>query len=598
MKNLFLSFCVLVSTSSLYGQVVCAGVTPASIAGNYNFSWSDPANGWSSPDFNIPGTSVSGELVLVDDGSVGNSPASGLPLANYGCATLVNSVAGKIAVVYRYDGVTASTICWMSDKAKFAQDAGAIAVVVVNRPGANEDLGNGGGTAASTVTIPVVLISFNDGATLRAEMLNGPVTMFLGNKTGLFANDIGIVGDSSLIAKNSSIPPGLAQNGTAFNFELGTRVYNYGTNNQTAVTVTATVLNPSGATVYTNTVGPLSIPSGGSADIYPGTSQSFPTFSLASYPIGKYTLTYSVSTGGVDGYPGDNQSESVFYVKENLFAYSKLDPVTQLPTASAGYRPSTNNSTFSTCLVIEHPNASNLIAEGMYFSASTAYGSGVSLTGEEMALNLYAWNDVFTDLNDANLAFNSLAPVAFGYYYYPSDLQNETVYGAFDAAIQLSNNQRYLACVQTTNTNIYLGHDVKSDYTWNIGYYLQPLGPNESDGVYYAIGFGEDKMPAIGLEVCDWTINTICVGGLMENNLLEGKAFPNPSNDQVTISVKANGHAELTITDISGKVVSISSIHLDAGNAPVDLSELENGIYLFSVLLEDGRMSQFNVVKN
>lgn len=580
----------------MVAQVVCAGVSPASIVGNYNFSWSDPANGWSSPDFNIPGTSVSGELMLVDDGSVGNSPASGLPLANYGCATLVNSLSGKIAVVYRYDGVTASTICWMSDKAKFAQDAGAIAVVVVNRPGANEDLGNGGGTAAGTVIIPVVMISFNDGASLRAEMQNGPVTMFLGNKTGVFADDIGVVVDSSLIAKFSSVPPALAQNGAAFNFDLGTSVYNYGTNNQSGVIVTATVTNPLGVTVYTNSVGPLTIPSGGSTVIYPGTSQSFPLFSLASYPSGKYTLSYSVSTGGLDGYPGDNQSESVFYVKEDLLSFSRLDPVTQLPTASAGYRPSTNNSTFSTCMVIDHPNASYLLAEGLYFSASTAYGSGVSLTGEEIALNLYAWNDVFTDLNDANLAFNTLTPIAFGYYYFPSDLQNQTIYGSFATPAQLSDNQRYIACVQTVNTSIYFGHDVKSDYTWNTAYYLQPLAPNESDGTYFALGFGEDKMPAIGLGVCDGTLHE-CIGGLSEDNELIVSAYPNPTIDLVTVKLKTDGFFNLHVTDISGKTAMNKMISTENSISTISMETLESGLYFFNISNENGKTSQFTIVK-
>lgn len=181
-KCLFFIIAVL-SINFSHSQVVCAGVSPASIAGNYSFSWGDPANTWGSPDFNIPGTTITGELMLVNDGSVGNSPASGLPLAYYGCSPLVNNLTGKIAVVYRYDGVTASTICWMSEKALIAQNAGAIGVLFINRPGANADLSTGGATSAPSVTIPAVLIDFNDGAVLLAELLQGnTVTMFLETK--------------------------------------------------------------------------------------------------------------------------------------------------------------------------------------------------------------------------------------------------------------------------------------------------------------------------------------------------------------------------------------------------------------------------------
>lgn len=597
MRKILLLCFVLFSALQTIAQVVCAGVSPASIAGNYSFTWSDPTNGWSSPDFNIPGTSVTGELTLVDDGSVGNSPASGLPLANYGCATLVNSLAGKIAVVYRYDGVTASTICWMSEKAKYAQDAGAIGVVIINRPGVSGELGNGGGTAASSVTIPVVLISYEDGALFRSEMQNGPVTVFLGNKSGLFTNDIGIVKDSCLISKFSSLPPSFAQDGTDFNFDLGTRVYNYGTNDQSNVTVTATVTGPLGTTVFTNTVGPLNILSGDNIDVLPGEANTFPTFSLATYPQGKYTLAYSVSTGGTDEFAGDNESEFVFYVNDTLLSYSYLDPNNLSPVPSAGYRPSTNNSTYSVCMALNHPKANDIMANGIYFSASTAYGSGVSLTGEEMALSLYEWNDVFTDLNDVNLAFNSLDPLQFGYYYFPSDLQNTTVFGAFIEPVQLVNNQRYLACVQTVNTNIYFGHDIKSDYTWNINNYLQPLAPNESDGTYYAMGFGGDKMPAIAMSVCDIPLDNCGLGINEISNNFKINAFPNPVSDIVQFDIPRNGRIDFTVLDITGKKIMNESSKVKSKRLEVNISGLESGVYFFTFEFEDGKSSEVKVIK-
>lgn len=597
MKKLLLLVCFAAFNQLIYAQVVCAGVSPASIAGNYAFDWSDPANGWASPDFNIPGTSVTGDLVLVDDGSAGNSPASGLPLANYGCATLVNSVAGKIAMVYRYDGVTASTICWMSEKAKFAQDAGAIAVVIVNRPGASDVLGNGGGTAAATVTIPVVLISFDDGAALRTEMQSGPVTMFLGNKTGLFADDLGLVKDSALIPKYSSVPPGIAQNGTDLNFDLGTRVYNYGNNDQNNVTITATITDPFGATVYNNSVGPVAILSGDSVDALPGTAVAFPLFSLTTYPMGDYILTYSVSNGVTDGYPGDNQVQFSFSVIDSLFSYSRLDPTTHLPVATAGYKPASNSISYSPCIVIDHPKASILVANGIYFSAATAYGSGISLNGEEFLISLYRWEDPFVDLNDAGLAFNSLTEVAFGSYIFPGDLQNQTVFAEFSAPFLLENDQRFLACVHTYNTNIYLGHDVKTNYTWNTSYYLQPLAPNESDGTYYAMGFGSEKMPAMALGICDGTTHFNCLAGLEEKSEVSIKAFPNPSNGNLFLSADSQGLAEIIITDLTGRTVLSDKTYLKNGSTVIDTKDLMGGIYVLSLQMNDGKTAQVNFVK-
>lgn len=593
MKKILL-FLVLFYAFNGHSQVVCAGVSPASIAGNYEFSWGEPANNWASPDFNIPGTYVTGELMLVDDGSVGNSPASGLPLANYGCAPLINDLTGKIAVVYRYDGVTASTICWMSDKALIAQNAGAIAVVIINRPGANSDLSTGGGTAAPNVTIPVVLIDFNDGASLRTEMGNGPVTMFLGNKTGLYANDIGITKETKLIPKSYGVIAQLAQNGSEFNFEVGTRVYNYGNNDQSNATVTANIDGPGGSSVYNETVGPLSILSGDSIDVMPGEINSFPIFSIASYPMGDYTLTYTVSPGITDEYDGDNSTSSLFIVSDSIFSYAKLDAITHLPVASNGYRPSVSNSTYSVCTVISDPNASRLGVQGIYFSASTGYGSGLVLTGEEMLLNLYQWEDIFVDLNDAGLAFDNLTSIAFGYYTYQADLQGQTVYGEFNTPVGLLDNQRYLACVQTVNTGIYLGHDQKTNYTFNESFYLQPFSPNESDGTYYASGFGAETPSAVGLKIC--TAGE-CFLGLDETNPIQGNVYPNPGNDKITISINTSESGRILITDLSGKKVLDEKTNFENGQTQTDISSLENGMYILTVILENGQTAKFNIVK-
>ncbi|MEY3115229.1 MAG: hypothetical protein RL423_1476 [Bacteroidota bacterium] len=593
MKKILLSLTLIGASFISHSQVICAGISPAPIAGNYDFTWADPAGGdWACPDFLTTGVYIQGDLMLVDDGSVGNSPISGLPHANYGCAPLINNLTGKIAVVYRYDGSATSspTYCDFAVKALNAQTAGAIGVIIINRvPGV---LAMGGSVDGINVTIPVVMLSDSDGANLRAEMQNGPVNMFIGNKVGLFADDAGGLPGTTLISKSSGVLSQLATNATEFNFELGTRVYNYGFNDQANVTVTANIDGPSGSSIYVNTVGPFSIVSLDSVDVYPGGTYSFPQFSLDSYPAGRYTLTYTINIGTTDMYASDNVITSEFVVNDSIYGYATMDAVTNLPVANNGYRPSTNTSTFSTCMVIDNPNASRIGVEGMYFQASTSAASGVLLTGEEMTLNLYRWEDVFTDLNDAALAFTTLNPIAFGYYYYPSDLQSEMVYGAFNVPVLLEDNQRFLACVQTVNLEVFLGHDTKSNYLWNEAYYLQPLAPNESDGTYFAVGFGMDTPSAMGLKVFD-----AAELGIAEVGSLEGVAYPNPATDIVTVSLKAEGNASLSITDVSGKVALNSTINLLNGKAEIAISSLEAGMYVFNIVTEGGQTSQFNVVK-
>jgi hypothetical protein len=594
MKKLLLSISVILSAAAVNAQVIVAGVSPQNIVANYTHTWADPAGGWGTPDFTIPGTFVEDTLQLSDDGSTGLN-AQGNPVSASGCNALVpGSLAGKIAVVFRGDGTTNPTAgaCEFGLKAFNAQNAGAVAVIVINR-NPNEVIAMGAGADGANVTIPVVMVDINDGQTIVAEMANGPVVMFLGNKTGLFANDIALSSSAALAPKAGMVHSLLAQNGTEFNFEVGAKVTNPGNADQNSVSLNAKVTNPSGAVVYDNTVSGLSLIAGDTTgiDIFPGGASNFPQFSLSSYPAGTYTLTYTADLGGIDEYDSDNTVSFTFTVNDSVYSYTTKDPTTGSLTNANFYRPGTNNATYSICTVINDPNASRVAATGLYFAATTAAASGVTLDGEEMALYLYQWDDSFTDLNDPNFGFTALTEVASGFYYYPSDLQEEVVYGAFSTPTVLVDNQRYLACVQTVNLDLYLGYG-NQDYTWNTDLYLQPMFPNESDGTYFGVGFGTELPSALGVALIDK--NNI---GLAEVNTVEGMAYPNPANDHVTVSIEGEGVATLNVTDVTGKTVMTNSINLVGGKSDVNIAGLESGIYIFNATLENGKTAQFNVVK-
>lgn len=580
MRKLLLTISAIALAYSSNAQVIVAGVSPQSIVANYTHTWADPASGWTTPDFNIPGTYVEDTLMLVDDGSQGTN-AQGHPIAQEGCNPLINNLTGKIAVIYR-------NTCEFGMKALNAQNAGAVAVIIINRD--PEVIAMGAGASGASVTIPVVMIQNSDGESIVNQMANGAVVMFLGNKTGLYANDGGISPKAALLPKQGIVPSLLAQNGTEFNFDLGARVFNYGNQPQASVSLNAKITNPSGAIVYDNSVTGLSIAAGDSTDVYPGGASTLPQFSLATYPAGTYTVTYTVGLGVADDYDADNILTSTFTISDSLYSYAQADATTGLPAGGNFYRPGTNNQTFSVCSVINDPNASRMSAEGIYFGATTSTASGVLLTGEEMALYLYKWEDAFADLNDANLAFTTLTEVASGFYYYPGDLQGETVYGAFTTPANLEDNQRYLACVQTVNLSLYIGHENKTDYTWNEAYYLQPMSPNESDGTYFAVGFGSDVPSSIAVKVGETV-------GINDLNTVEGMAYPNPATDLVTISIEGEGVANLTVTDVAGRVAMTNNVSLTAGKAELNIANLEAGVYIFNVVLENGKTAQFNVVK-
>lgn len=130
---------------------------PANVAGTYAYI-SLPACWGSVPN------GVCGDLLLAQDTSTTIASA---------CADFSNAaeMAGKIAVVDR-------GVCGFSLKALNAQNAGAIAVIVVNNanpaPAALGDAGQG-----PMITIPVVMLSQADGNILKAEMASSTVTACL-----------------------------------------------------------------------------------------------------------------------------------------------------------------------------------------------------------------------------------------------------------------------------------------------------------------------------------------------------------------------------------------------------------------------------------
>jgi hypothetical protein len=585
MKKLLLSVSALFFVAYASSQVICKGISPAAIAGNYTFTWADPAGGWGTPDFLIPNTWVEDTLMLVEDGTPGTNP-QGNPISQEGCNPLINDLTGKIAVVFR-------NTCEFGAKAFNAQNAGAVGVIVVNRnPG--EWINMGPGVDGANVTIPVVMLDFTDGMNIIQEMANGPVVMFLGNKIGLNPNDAGMTASTTLIPKQGGVVSYLAQNGAEFNFDLGTRIYNFGNQAQSNVSLNATVTDPSGNVVYNNTVNGLNINAADSIDVDPTQANTLPQFSLASYPMGRYTLTYTIAldNGTADDDASDNTASYDFVIQDSLYTFANIDVTTGNAVPTAHYRPSTNNATYSICTVLKDANASRIAATGLHFSATTLAASGVTLDGEEIALTLYKWEDNFVDLNDANFGFTTLNQVAGGFYYYPSDLQGDLVYGAFDQAIVLEDNVRYLACAQTVNLDVYLGFESSRDHTWNYNFYAQPMSPIESDGAYFAAGFGADVPNALVLHVID--ANSI---GLDEASTVNGMAYPNPTANNIDLTIDGEGAAQVVVTDIAGKIVSTRAINLVNGTSNYSLEGLTNGMYIFNVTLENGKTAQFNVVK-
>lgn len=576
MKKLLLSFVAFATALTSIAQVSFYVNPPSSNSGNYSVTWADDAGGdWSMPDPTDPANAVEDTLVIVQG------------IDSLGCDPLTNGaeINGQIAVVWRGD-------CQFGTKAFNAQNAGAVAVVIVNHSG--EPVGMAGGDDGLNVTIPVVMISTSTGDLLYNEIMNGgTVTAFIGNKFGYFANDIGINQKDVLRARQYATPLALAADNTEFDVKVGAWVYNFGVNDQTNVTLNAKVtLNAS--VLYDETSAAVaSLVSGDSVWI------SLPTFSESTYSQDLYEMEYSITSDATDDFDADNALNSNFLFTDNEYSYSRMDPATLAPNGNQFFQPSAFASTFGACIHFTDANASRRAALGLTFAATSSTGN--SLEGEIISVEGYKWEDPITDINDPGFGISVLNGVAIGEFTYASDSQQMPISVLFDDPLLLEDNTHYIFCAISSSQTIFLGFDNALDYDENISGadatgtmhgdgHVTTLVNN--DGAYSGLGFGSDLSAAVVLNMVD----PIELG--IDNSQVElEKAFPNPVVNTLTIPLNGvDGTGTLNIVDLSGKLISTQQVNLSASKLLVDVSSIANGMYVFNLKLENGKSSTFNVV--
>lgn len=141
--------------------------SPTVVAGAYSASEATFGPG-------VPATPLTADLALVNDGTN--------PDPEDACDPLINSadLVGKIAVIDRGN-------CTFVLKVEAAQNAGAVAVIVINNvAGGTFNMGG----ASNTITIPSIMISQADGALIKAQLAAGDtINATLQNGTGNFPID-------------------------------------------------------------------------------------------------------------------------------------------------------------------------------------------------------------------------------------------------------------------------------------------------------------------------------------------------------------------------------------------------------------------------
>ncbi|MCC6542271.1 MAG: T9SS type A sorting domain-containing protein [Flavobacteriales bacterium] len=554
------------------GNVVVQVLSPGSIAGSYSNVYATADNGWAVADLTVPANAVQGELALGVDGTAADS---------LGCEALVNGeeLAGKIAVIYR-------GTCNFSLKALNAQDAGALAVLLINNSD-NMAINMQGGTYGMDVTIPVAMISQTNGAEIRAVMDVEPVNAFIGNNFGAFPNNLSVDGFDFLVPSAAALPRALTANPGEFMVTLGGFVHNFGSATQGPVRLRAVVTQ--GSTEIYNEVSEV-------ATLNPGDSVfiSLPDLSQDTWD-GSYQLTYTAESDVADEFAEDNSYSCPMYFGEVL-SYVPVDPATSLPNAEMHVVPSGFTGPFRTCIAFQNPNGGRLSVTGMRFSARTPADivepNDSALTDRLITTYAFLWTDEISNAYTIPTD-GGLTTLDNGSYTYTEDLQSQAVLIPFSSPIALDNSQRYLFCVETQDSIIRQGWNEAVDYAANADYSIEPtsvlkVGPTWYNG-FNGVGGG----PAISIE----TVVTSSIG-INENDKVELTPYPNPTRDHLRIPMKGfNGGAALRIFSLDGQLVAERKVVVGGdGTLTVDLAGMSAGTYQFHIDFENGQRSDFRVV--
>lgn len=591
MKKLILSLGILGLSFAAKSQIIFSVESPASIQGFYDFKGNDDGSGWGLSS--LAGILVVDTVVVADDGTPGVN-AQGNPASATGCnaftAPQAANLAGKIAMVFRGDGGNPAVgACNFGLKALNCQNAGAVAVIIVNRDGSTISMA--GSTEGASVTIPVIMINQQTGVSIMNTINGGTdVVALIGDKTGYFGDDITVDATSSLRADFGSLPIALAQNASELSIPLGTWVYNYGSNDQTGITVHATISNGS-TNVYDNTSTSFDLVSGDSMYV------TMPTFSLPSYTAGNYTVAYNASWGGTDEFVGDNTAINKFSLSSSLWSLVSLDSATNNIKAENFYRPSTTPAqSFESCAVFKNANAGRIAMDGIYYGGLTVNAADTvaqPMDGAELSWTLYDWNDA--DQTISTGVITDITEVASGSSYMPdpaSPAFETTLFIPITSGTkyQLVNNQSYLVCFNSLYPLAFLGFNTSDHYDIQINTDDLIRFPQRTDGSTWAnAGFSGLPVPSIAMHVG----TNLSVA---ENSTIESSAYPNPSMDVVTVKINANGDATLKVTDMAGRVVSTQDVKIAGGQFTTNVAGMNAGTYVFTLDLKNGTTSRFNVV--
>lgn len=481
--------------------------------------------------------------------------------------------------------------------------AGAIAVIVFNHtPGAGTSV-MGPGSVGDQVTIPCVMLSYEDGQLIRNAIAMGE-TVNISIGAVKFPNDIAVESRTGIFRPPFGTFPANQAN-AGFPVPVGAEITNNGLNVAQNVTLAATI-HKDGNEVYSDSFTYPQLEPDSSVVI--GLSD----YDAAGEGPGEFVMNYTISSDSVDQLNNDNSASTSFYFSQNAISKARWDVANHRPARTNAYTISGGgNIEFLAGFSI--PNSQNMVIDSVQFYV--AVGTGLTLGNIQSSVGafIYEWNDNNQDstVNTDELILAGIATVTFPDPDATGDWVKAPVldFNTFEEGLPVSGDgAKYFVGVRYQGSDlVYFGFDENFDQRLFSLYLLQSdlelpyIGvqewnnnlPNVDNGFIFTGFFGSVATAVIVNQVT----STEDVAVVHNMNV-----FPNPSSDVLTVEVELpeiSSTLDYKVRNASGQLVRHVT-HSNVVNDKVEfnVSDLPSGQYYLVIKTDNGSTSRAFTVQH
>jgi len=562
------------------------------------------------------------------------------------CGTLLNgtgsypALTGAFCLLYRGD-------CNFSTKALNAQTKGAIGVIIVNNiPG--EPVGMSAGADGASVTIPVVMVSQNDGNAMNAA-INAGQTVTVSTALWGFGNahDLAFVPRSIPLPHAMAIPKSQLNAGSdpeAYNNYVGGFVANVGTNDEANVMVRAQVVfTPNAGAPATWVDDSVNI---GTIAVLDSVGLGFKnqTYPMHATAAGTLDINYTTHGEHADNDNSDNHFGIQSYVTDSIFSKGRYDMTKWEPRVTLGLKFAAANTPMCWGPLYFIKNGNGQRAARVQLAISDGSDGTGSLDGHDpLLVYMFRWVDGLTNADGiiqigdsasggGELILDGVATKTFG--------TSDTTFNTFTVDVVdpssnlpnvgLKDNSWYWIVADVSPTD-YMGVDNEINYlpreiaaraqATPFAEYTTPIfagvesdlvaggsdatmlpfqtASQEPDSVYFPSAKG--IVPNIALHLSTHGVPTSVKN--VENTIADVNLFPVPAKEVLNVNVSFKQSVKKAIFHIVNTtghtVYQESRTNISGGSVALPLNTLASGFYYLIVVTDNGStvVKKFNIIK-